>query len=148
MCRLPSATVRFVGVSLGAALLTVGGMAARQAAPTEEEYAPLMIEIRFTVNDAEQHADSRYWPEIMEDVRRLIPMFEQVQAFWTARDNDEAAGFVTQAIAAVNELDLAASEMDLGATRTAIGNVRSACQSCHERYREETADGYRIKPGS
>ena len=150
MRRTRSATARFTGAGLCLSLLAASGLAlvARQSVPTEEEYGPLMIEIRFIVGDAELHADSRYWPEIGEDVGKLIPMFEQVRAFWTARGTDEAAGFATQALAALNELDVAALEMNLGAARTAIGRVRGTCDSCHESHREQTDDGYRIKPGS
>ena len=145
MRRSRSAITPFIGAGLCFSLLA---LVARQSAPTEEEYGPLMIEIRFIVGDAELHADSRYWPEIGEDVGKLIPMFEQVEAFWTARGTDEAVGFATQALAALNELDVAAIAMNLPGARTAITALRGTCQSCHEAYREETNDGYRIKPGS
>ena len=144
-----SDTARFLGVCLCASLLT-GGLVvgARQSAPTEEEYGALMTEIRFTVGDAEGHADSRYWPELGEDLDKLIPMFRQVEAFWTARGTDDAVGFATQALAALSELGDATVDHNPGAARAAITTLRGACRSCHESHREETADGYRIKSGS
>ena len=149
MRRTGSANARFIGVGLCVSLLTAGlAVGARQATPTEEEYGALMTEIRFTVGDAELHVDARYWPELGEDLDRLIPMFRQVEAFWTARGTDEAVGFATQALAAVGELSDAAGDQNPGASRAAITTLRGACQSCHENHREQTDDGYRIKSGS
>ena len=148
--------LRFVSVhplivpALCVALLTGSSwaVAALQSVPTEEEYGALMTEIRFTVGDVELHVDSRYWPETREDLDKLVPMFEQVEAFWTARGADDAVGFATQALAALNDLGDAAVGQDLGGARAAITALRSTCGSCHENHREQTDDGYRIKSGS
>ena len=150
MRRASSAKARVIGVCLCALLLTAGGFAAavRQSAPTEAEYGPLMTEIRFTVGDAELHVDSRYWPETREDLDKLVPMFEQVEAFWTARGTDDAVGFAQQALAALNDLGDAAVGQNLAGARAAITVLRGTCQSCHENHREQTDDGYRIKSGS
>ena len=114
-----SAKARVIGVCLCALLFTAGGLAAavRQSAPTEAEYGPLMTEIRFTVGDAELHVDSRYWPETREDLDKLVPMFEQVEAFWTARGTDDAVGFAQQALAALNDLGDAAVGQNLASAR-------------------------------
>ena len=117
-------------------------------APTEEEYGPLMNEIRLTVGDADLHVDARYWPELGEDLDKLFPMAQQVEAFWTARGNDGAVGFAQEMLAALKELSDAAIAQDRGAARSGVVAVRATCQPCHEVHREETADGYRIKPGS
>ena len=117
-------------------------------APTEEEYGPLMTEIRFTVGDADLHVDARYWPELGEDLDKLFPMAQQVEAFWAARANDGAIGFAQEMLAALTELSDAAIAQDRGAARSGVVAVRATCQPCHDAHREETADGYRIKPGS
>ena len=142
---------RFTGVCLlCAALLTAGGLVVKagQEAPTEEEYPALMTEIRLTVSDAELHVDAYYWPEFGEDLDRLLLMFRQIEAFWEARGNDQAVGFAGEAIAKLGEMSAAGSAQDRGAAGSAIAALRSVCASCHENFREETADGYRIKPGS
>ena len=150
MRRSRSDNARVIGAGLCVSLLAAGGLAigARQSAPTEEEYGPLMIEIRFTVGDADLHVDARYWPELGEDLDKLIPMFRQVEAFWTARGTDDAVGFVQQALAALNDLSDATADQDRGGARAAVVALRATCQPCHENYREQTDDGYRIKPGS
>ena len=150
MRRSRAATTRVIGVALGLTGLAIVGLTAtvRQSPPTEEEYGPLMTEIRLTVGDADLHVDARYWPELGEDLDKLFPMAQQVEAFWTARGNDGAVGFAQELIAALKELSDAAIAQDRGAARSGVVAVRATCQPCHEVHREETADGYRIKPGS
>ena len=150
MRRCRSATPRFIGAGLCLSLLAASGLAlvARQSVPTEEEYGPLMTEIRFTIGDADLHVDARYWPELGEDLDRLIPMFRQVEAFWEARGTAAAVGFAQQSLAVLKDLSDATTEQDRGGARAAVNALRGTCQPCHEAYREETDDGYRIKPGS
>ena len=142
---------RFVGVSLLAVLLLAGGLgvAARQEAPTEAEYPALMNEIRLTVSDAVLHVDAFYWPELTQDLDRLLAMFRQVEAFWEARGNEGAVGFAQEAIAKLGDVAQAGIAQDRGQAGSAIADLRTVCAACHEANREETADGgYRIKPGS
>jgi hypothetical protein len=130
-----------------AVALLARGMGARQA-PTpisEIEFDALMTEVRLTVGDTEQHIDSRYWPETAEDGDRFAEMFEKVQVFWNAREVEDAARIAGEAIAAANALSLAASRNELDGTRAALGELRATCAACHQSYREETDDGYRIK---
>ena len=115
MRRTRSAQTRFIGVALCLAFLTAGGMAiARQTVPTEEEYGPLMTEIRYLVGDADLHVDARYWPELGEDLDKLIPMFRQVEAFWTQRGTDDAVGFAQQSLAVLDDLSDATVEQNRG----------------------------------
>ena len=86
---------------------------------SEADYEASMKELRFLVSDAQQHIDSSYWPELGEDVDKFIAQFEKVEAFWTAR----------------------------GTARAAVKELQGVCQACHTDFREETADGFRIKPG-
>jgi hypothetical protein len=149
MRRTRSAQTRLIGIALCFAILTAGGKAvARQTVPTDEEYGPLMTEIRFTVGDADLHVDARYWPELGEDLDKLIPMFRQVEAFWSQRGTDDAVGFAQQSLVVLDDLGDATVEQNRGAARAAVDALRGTCQPCHEAYREQTEDGYRIKPGS
>ena len=54
--------------SLGTLLLMGMATAAAQDPITEEEYGPLMSEIRLIVSDAELHIDAAYWPDLGEDL--------------------------------------------------------------------------------
>ena len=133
-----------------AALVAAGGfgVASAQEALTEEAYGPTMSEIRLIVGDAELHVDARYWPELGEDLDKLFPMFRQIEAFWGERGNDDAVAKTLTTIEALREIGQAGIAMDQGSARSGIRALRATCQSCHDTHREETADGYRIKPGS
>ncbi len=124
--------------------LRVGAL---QTAPTETEYDAAMKEIRLSLGDAEGHVDARYWPETEEDGAALAELFEQVQAFWEARDTAAAVEIAGAAIAASRALRAAAAQNDFDAARSAFGDLRGTCAACHRDYREETEDGYRVKPG-
>ena len=123
--------------------LRVGAL---QTAPTETEYDADMKEIRLSLGDAEGHIDARYWPETEEAGAALAQLFERVQAFWEARDTAAAAEIAGTAIAASRALRAAAAQNDYDAARAAFGDLRDTCAACHRDYREETEDGYRVKP--
>ena len=145
MVRRSVAAVLWAGV--GAALAAGSGVAAQEVL-TEETYGPTMSEIRLIVGDAELHVDARYWPELGEDLDKLFPMFRQIEAFWTARGNDDAVAKALTTIEALREIGDAGIAMEQGRARAGIRALRGTCQSCHDAHREETDDGYRIKPGS
>ncbi len=112
---------------------------------SEDDYAKSMTEIRFLMGDANQHVDARYWPELADDVQKLRTQFEAVEAFWTARGTDAAAALAREAIGQLEPILAAADNKDPQAAGAAVSLMRSTCQSCHEQFREETADGFRIK---
>ena len=148
--------VRFGGnrgviLSCLCAVVVVGGSLVglqAQEPVTEEEYGPLMTEIRFTIGDALQHVDSFYWPELGEDLDKLLPMLRQVEAFWTERGNGDATSKAQDLMASFDALNQAAIGQGQGDARTAIQDMRATCAPCHQAHREETADGFRIKAGS
>lgn len=148
MRRIGSRYTSLFAVSVGVLLAVGVGPATAQDALTEEDYGPLMTEVRFIVGDAELHIDASYWPDLGEDLDKLFPMFRQIEAFWLARGNDGAAGLAQDAIAAIREIGEAGIAMEQGPARAGIRNLRAVCSSCHEAHREADGDGYRIKPGS
>ena len=122
------------------------GANASQETLTEEEFDATMKEVGLTLGDAEGHIDSRYWPETVEDGRRLQSMFQQVEAFWKAQEVGEAAAIAADAVAAARAMTAAASGNNHDDAQRAFGDLRSTCATCHQSYREQMDDGYRIKP--
>ena len=121
---------------------------ALQSTVTDTEYDAAMKEIRLTVGDADLHLQSQYWPELGTDTDRLKTFFEQVEAFWSAKGTEQATVFAGEALAAVATLSSAVGQQDRQAATNAINTLRDVCQSCHGVFREQTEDGYRIKPGA
>ena len=118
---------------------------ARQTELNEADFPATMKEIGLTVGDAEGHIDARYWPETEEDGKRLAAMFQLVEEFWLNRGTDAAARI---AVTASNNLTTVARANDYSEARNALAAIRKTCGACHQDFREETEDGYRIKSGS
>ena len=132
-------------IALFVALVLTLPVAALQEVMSEEDYAAAMTEIRFLVQDAGLHIDARYWPELGEDLQKMQAQFDRVEAFWTARGTDEAVSLVESAIAALEPIRVAADERNTQGAQAAVRELQGTCQACHDQFREETADGYRIK---
>lgn len=71
---------------------------------TEQEYTAAMRETNFIVGDAGLHIDARYWPELSDDLGKLRSQFERVEAFWSARDADEALALAREVIDGIEPL--------------------------------------------
>ena len=121
---------------------------ARQTGLNETDFPATMKEIGLTVGDAEGHIDARYWPETEEDGQRLAAKFQLVEEFWLNRGTDAAAGIAADAVTASNNLTTVARANDYSGSRNALAAIRKTCGACHQDFREETEDGYRIKSGS
>ena len=137
--------IRKLSVVVAVTLLTALPTLTAQEAMTEEEFAKAMTELNFLVGDAELHIDARYWPDLGEDIRKLRTQFEMVEVFWTARGTAEAAAFAQQAIEALDPIQVASDEKNPQAAHAAVRELRGTCQACHQQFREEIDDGYRIK---
>jgi hypothetical protein len=133
---------------LGAILVLGLPIAALQPAMTEEDYGKAMTEVQRLVGDANQHVDSDYWPDLQEDLQKLRARFNAVEKFWTARETPAAVGFAQSAIQAIKLVQAAADKEDGEAARTALRGLQRTCQSCHAQFREETADGFRMREPS
>lgn len=129
----------------GLVSLSVAGLALQDPL-TEESYEAAMKEIRFTVSDIQGHIDARYWPELDTAVGRLQTYFGQIESFWNAREAEAAAGYARDALEALDGLMAASTAEDQSAARDAVKTLQGSCAACHMEFREETPDGYRIKP--
>ena len=133
-------------ITMGIVLLLCGlSVRAQQSAMTEEEYSAAMTEINFIIGDAELHIDARYWPELFEDLGKLRTQFEQVEAFWSARGSEEAVGFAQKILEGLAPIGTAGDEKDTQAASSTLRALQTTCQSCHDAFREQGPDGYRIK---
>ena len=91
---------------------------ALQQVLTEAEFDATMKEVGLTLGDAEGHIDARYWPETAVDGQRLRSMFQEVEAFWKAREGEEAAIMAADAMAASRAMTTAAKENNRESART------------------------------
>ena len=131
--------------------LTVGlgvGLATAQDAVTESDYEAAMQELRYLATDTSLHIDSNYWGDVGEDSDKIRAELAKVESFWTAQEQPRAVELATQAIEAARSIGRASGAQDRSAATSALAELRSVCQSCHGEFREETDDGFRIKPSA
>ena len=136
--------------ALGAALAVGFGatLATAQDAVTADDYEAAMQELRYLATDTSLHIDASYWGDVGEDSDKIRAELAKVESFWTAQEQPQAVEFATQAIAAARSIGRASGSQDRNAATSALAQLRSVCQSCHAEFREETDDGFRIKPSA
>ena len=122
--------------------------ATAQDAVTAEDYEAAMQELRYLATDTSLHIDASYWGDVGEDSDKIRAELAKVEAFWTAQEQPQAVEFATRAIAAARSIGRASGSQDRNAATSALAELRSVCQSCHGEFREETDDGFRIKPSA
>ena len=134
-----------------AAALAIGlgvSPAAAQDTVTAEDYEAAMQELRYLATDTSLHIDASYWGDVGEDSDKIRAELAKVESFWTAQEQPQAIEFATQAIEAARSIGRASGSQDRNAGTAALAELRSVCQSCHAEFREETDNGFRIKPSA
>jgi len=129
-----------VGVVLGVTLVSA------QDPVTEADYEGAMKELQYLVNDAAMHIDASYFGDLGEDSDKLFTQLTKVEAFWKAQEQPKAVEIAGQALSAVSGISRASGAQDGPAATAALADLRKSCGACHGEFREETADGFRIKP--
>ncbi|MXY24342.1 MAG: hypothetical protein F4Y45_07455 [Acidobacteria bacterium] len=135
-----------LGALLG--LAAGGGLAGAQEAVSVEDYEDAMQELRYLVSDASIHLDASYWGDLGEDTDKMREQFARVVSFWEAQGQAEAVELAGNAIEAARAIARASGAQDPSAATAGLEDLRGACAACHEQFREETADGFRIKPSA
>ena len=129
-----------VGVAFGATLVSAQGPV------TEADYEGAMKELGYLVNDAAMHIDASYFGDLGEDSDKLYTQLTKVETFWKAQEQAKAVEIAGQALAAISGISRASGAEDGPAATAALADLRKTCTACHGEFREETADGFRIKP--
>ena len=125
-----------------------GGLAGAQEEVSVEDYEDAMQELRYLVSDASIHLDASYWGDLGEDTDKMREQFARVVAFWEAQGQAEAVELAGNAIDAARAIARASGAQDRDAATSGLEDLRGACAACHGQFREETADGFRIKPAA
>ena len=128
-----------------AVLVSVGSVAILSAqAKTDEDYDKLMKAVGAANGALRGAAKEQNAAGVSAEAAKMVPLFKDAQAFWTARNNAEAAEW---AGAAMKHADALAKATDMGAAMGALKELGGTCQTCHTKYREKTESGFAIKKG-
>lgn len=135
---------RFLMAAGMAVLVGVGSMSLVSAqAKSDEDYEKLMKAVG-AANGAVRKATGA---DQAAEAAKLVTLFKDSQAFWTARNNKEAADWSAAAAMHADELAKAAKAGNADAAAGHLKELGGMCQSCHGKYREKTETGFAIKKG-
>lgn len=126
-----------------AVLVSVGSVAVLSAqAKTDEDYDKLMKAVGAANGAMRGAAKEQNAAGVSAEAAKMVALFKDAQAFWTARNNAEAAEW---AGAAMKHADALAKSTDMGAAMGAMKELGGTCMTCHTKYREKTETGFAIK---
>ena len=136
---------RFLLAAGLAVLVGVSSMAIVSAqSKTDEDYDKLMKAVGAANGAMRGAAKEQNAAGVTAEAAKLVALFKDAQAFWTARNNAEAAEW---AGAAMKHADALAKSTDMTAAMGAMKELGGTCQTCHAKYREKTETGFAIKKG-
>jgi cytochrome c556 len=113
-------------------------------AKTDEDYDKLMKAVGAANGAMRGAAKEANLAGVTAEATKMVALFKDAQAFWTARNNAEAAEW---AGAAMKHADAVAKSTDATAAMGAMKELGGTCMTCHTKYREKTEAGFVIKKG-
>ena len=128
-----------------AVLVSVGSVAILSAqAKTDEDYDKLMKAVGAANGAMRKAADPA---AASVEAAKLVALFKDVQQFWTARSNKEAADWAASAGVHAAEIEKAGKAGNAEGVASHAKELGGVCQACHTKYREKTETGFAIKKG-
>ena len=131
-------------MATGLALLVAITMSATPSAQakTDEDYDKLMKAVGAANGAMRGAAKEQNAAGVAAEAQKMVALFKDAQAFWTARSNAEAAEW---AGTAMNQAATVAKATDMTVAMGAMKELGGSCQTCHAKYREKTETGFVIK---
>jgi cytochrome c556 len=127
-----------------ALIVAIGSAALLSAqAKTEEDYDKLMKAVGAANGTIAKATDGA---TVAAEAKKLQALFKDVQGFWTAHNNKEAADWAGQAMTHAAAIEKAAAANNMEGVAGARKELGGVCQTCHKANREKTETGFRIRP--
>ncbi len=124
----------------------IGLLGGYMYAESAKPYEQVMKEVGAACTSLKKNLDAKMSPEAARDAEKLAALFQEVEAFWTKKNVQDAIGFAQNAQAGAKETFRASHASNLEGATAAFGNLTKNCKSCHDAHREKLGDGsYRIK---
>jgi cytochrome c556 len=134
---------RFVMAAGLALLVTITMSVAPSAqAKTDEDYDKLMKAVGAANGAMRGAAKEQNAAGVAAEALKMVALFKDVQAFWTARNNAEAAEWAGTAMTHAATI---AKATDMTVAMGAMKELGGVCQTCHAKNREKTETGFAIK---
>ncbi len=135
-------------IALAAVIVALGTPVLAHQEVSAEDYDGAMKSIRGAMGAVRGQMSEQDAAGLGATGATFIEGFTKAQAYWQAREEDQAIELATAALMASQRFQEAGAAGNFEAARAAIGELRGTCMACHQQYRERDADGnYRIKEG-
>jgi len=134
-------------VALVAFVIAIAVPVWAQLQVSEEDYDAAMKNIQATMEGVNDHLEAQDAPSVGADGTKLVNAFATANAFWTARNEEQATAWSMEALVAARKFQEAGAAGNFDAASAALGEIRGTCRTCHMQYRERVEGGYRIKQG-
>jgi len=134
-------------VTLIALVVAVAVPVWAQQQVSEEDYDAAMKNVQATMEGVNDHLEAQDAPSVGADGTKFVNAFAKANAFWTARNEEQATAWSMEALVAARKFQEAGAAGNFDAASAALGEMRGTCRRCHMQYRERTEGGYRIKQG-
>jgi len=134
-------------VTLIALVIAVAVPVWAQQQVSEEDYDAAMKNVQATMEGVNDHLEAQDAPSVGADGTKFVNAFAKANAFWTARNEEQATAWSMEALVAARKFQEAGAAGNFDAASAALGEMRGTCRRCHMQYRERTEGGYRIKQG-
>ena len=85
---------------------------------------------------------------VSKRLAKLQALFKDVQGFWMAHKNKEAADWAASAMTHAAEIEKAATANNMDGVAQHRKELGGVCATCHKANREKTETGFRIRPGA
>jgi cytochrome c556 len=114
-------------------------------AKTEEDYDKLMKAVGAANGAMAKATDGA---TVAGEAKKLQALFKDVQGFWMAHKNKEAADWAASAMTHAAEIEKAATANNMEGVAQHRKELGGVCQTCHKANREKTETGFSIRPGA
>jgi cytochrome c556 len=125
-------------------LVVVAGATA--FAQQHRPYNQIMKDVGATFAALRKNLDGNNAAAAAEDAARLEGLFTETEAFWAPFDTQDAVGFAKRAREAAAAIGAAAKGKNIKAAQESVAVIQRSCTNCHFAHREETGNGFLIKP--
>lgn len=145
MMRVGSVLLMWAAAALvSAATVTAQG---GQKTWADDDLDKLMKEVGGAVGATRKAVDGQNAELAQTNATKLATIFTDVQAFWKARNVQEAANIAGDAMKHAKAVEAAVVAKDFTKAAEHTKTLQGTCASCHGKYRDKGPDGnYRIKP--
>ncbi|HUE85757.1 MAG TPA: hypothetical protein VMO26_06730 [Vicinamibacterales bacterium] len=114
---------------------------------TDEDYDKVMKEVGATVGALRKAVDGQNAELAKTNASKMVALFTDVRAFWTARNVKEASAIADSAVTHAKAVEGAVDAKDFSKAAEHAKTMQGACAECHKQYRDKAPDGsWRIKP--